>query len=288
MIIKRIVLLTFILISSACAQDKIQGTYFYTYGDNESLVEARQTCKDLALREAIESYTVFVESSTQVENFQTKEDIIESISAGYLQNVTVVEQKEEGRTITITIEAVVSPEEVKSIIKKLVLDQQEDPSSPDSTEIAKDETDKKEELESDLVSNYESKLSSINLLQDQNKFQDAIQRIIKLKTYLRKHPPQKNNKFRLDLYKVNYLYISLLEDFLQLKIFKKERNRMKAAETLKIIVVKRNSLQNTLNNLEKYENLSPKQKTIHQNTLKRGHNLLNKIKQETQLLRRRK
>ncbi|MFH1940503.1 MAG: hypothetical protein ABIL68_00235 [bacterium] len=125
MIGRRIVLMILWCVSVAFAQEKIRGKYSYTFGDKESLVEARQTCKDLAIREAIESYYVFVESSTEVENFQLKEDIIESISAGYLKHITVVEQKEEGRTITTTVEAEVMPDEVKAVVEKLVQNQRQ-------------------------------------------------------------------------------------------------------------------------------------------------------------------
>jgi len=289
--IKRILFLVGIIYFSAHAQDKIRGTYSYTYGDNESLVEARQTCKDLALREAIESYTIFIESSTEVENFQTKEDIIESISAGYLQNVAVVDQTEEGRTITMTVEAEVSPEEVRTIIDQLEKDQQHDLSGQDSTQSVEEEAEKEtsaSESETDTVSKYESKLTLIHLLQKQDKLQDAVRRIIQLKSYLKKNSPEKNNQFQWQLYKVNYQYISLLEDFLKYKDFKKDRNRLKAAQSIQLIRVKRSSLQNAMNNLEKFEDISPKEKNVKRNTLKRGYNLLNKIRQEVQEVMKRR
>jgi len=288
MFIKKMIFLLCLIFSTVQAQDTIRGSYSYTYGDNESLVEARQTCKDLALREAIESYAVFIESSTQVENFQTRDDIVESISAGYLQNVSIVDQQEEGRTITMTVEAFVSPEEVKSIIDKLVRDQQDESPAQDSTESATQASDDKSEPASDMTTQYENKLTAIDNLQKQNNYNLAILQITRLKSYLKKHTPRKENNFRWDVYKVNYQYISLLQDFLQFKIYKKERNRIKAAQTLKLIAVKRNSLQIGLNNLEKYENLSEKEETIKQNTLKRGYQLLNSIRKEAQVVRQRR
>ncbi len=288
MFIKKMIFLLCLIFSTVQAQDTIRGSYSYTYGDNESLVEARQTCKDLALREAIESYAVFIESSTQVENFQTRDDIVESISAGYLQNVSIVDQQEEGRTITMTVEAFVSPEEVKSIIDKLVRDQQDESPAQDSTESATQASDDKSEPASNMTTQYENKLTAIDNLQKQNNYNLAILQITRLKSYLKKHTPRKENNFRWDVYKVNYQYISLLQDFLQFKIYKKERNRIKAAQTLKLIAVKRNSLQIGLNNLEKYENLSEKEETIKQNTLKRGYQLLNSIRKEAQVVRQRR
>ena len=109
-------ILIFMLTAGAVmAQDTIRGSYTYTYGDSESLVDARKTCKDLAVRDAIESYYLFVESSTEVENATLKEDIINTLSAGYLSNLNVVEQSEEGRTLSCTVEAGVDPEAVKDL-----------------------------------------------------------------------------------------------------------------------------------------------------------------------------
>ncbi|MFO7890952.1 MAG: hypothetical protein R6V04_11500 [bacterium] len=282
MIIRQILLFTCIILCSAQAQDTIQGTYSYTYGDNESLVEARQTCKDLALREAIESYAVFIESSTEVENFQTKKDIIESISAGYLQNVSIIEQTEKGRTITMTVEATVSPEEVISIIKKSVTDEQEDDTEKEEVEPVSDD---KIPAESEENLQYEGKLSSIEQLHKENKLNLAVLQVKRLKSYLKNHSPEKENNFRWYLYRVNYQYISLLQNFLEFRIAKKEGDRAKVKESVKLIAVKRSSLNYAMNNLVSYKNLTSKAETIKRNTLKRGYTLLDKIKKEAQILR---
>jgi hypothetical protein len=56
--------------------DKIQGSACYSYGDNESLVQAEQMTKTLAIRNAIESYSTFIESTTQITDFQLSNDLI--------------------------------------------------------------------------------------------------------------------------------------------------------------------------------------------------------------------
>ena len=43
------------------AEEKIKGHYCYTYGDNESLVEAREFARTMATKNAIESYNIFAE-----------------------------------------------------------------------------------------------------------------------------------------------------------------------------------------------------------------------------------
>jgi hypothetical protein len=102
------------------AQDLIQGMYSYTYGDSESKVDARETCKNLALRDALESYSVYVESSTQVENYQLTKDQIRTLSSGILRNIEIVEEKEEGRTLTMVVSAAVNPGEIQSFLNQQI------------------------------------------------------------------------------------------------------------------------------------------------------------------------
>jgi hypothetical protein len=94
----------------------IRGTYSYTYGDKESLVDGRQTCKELAVRDAVESYYLFLESASTVENSVLKQDIVRSVAAGSVRNLRVIDQKEEGRTLTCTVEGEVDPDEVRNRI----------------------------------------------------------------------------------------------------------------------------------------------------------------------------
>jgi len=93
------------------ADDIIQGHYCYTYGDNESLREARDVTRSLATRNAIESYQVFISSASNVQNSQLTNDLVQIISSGYLKDIKVIEHEEQGRTICETIQArIVSPE----------------------------------------------------------------------------------------------------------------------------------------------------------------------------------
>lgn len=101
------------------ADDVILGHSCYTYGDKESLLEARETTRALAIRNAIESYRVFIMSATAVKNFQLRNDLIQMISVGYLKDFKIIEHKEEGRTICEKIQCAVSPQEIEKAIKEL-------------------------------------------------------------------------------------------------------------------------------------------------------------------------
>jgi len=100
------------------ADETITGHYCYIYGDTESLTEARETCKTLALRNAIESYRIFVETTTKVTNFALTNDVVQLISAGYLKNTKVVNHTEKGRVICDTITAEVNPAEIEIALKR--------------------------------------------------------------------------------------------------------------------------------------------------------------------------
>lgn len=69
-----ILLLIIFTVSNCYADEIIKGHYCYTHGDNESLKEARETTRVLAIRNAIESYRVFITSASRVANFQLTND----------------------------------------------------------------------------------------------------------------------------------------------------------------------------------------------------------------------
>jgi len=123
---KLVLVLTAILfIHAVCGQpcfadEIIKGNYCYTYGDNESLIEAKELTRTLAIRNAIESYRLFVESTTNVKNFQLTNDIVQMLSSGYLKNVKVLAHSEEGRTICETIQASISPQAVDKEYKQFL------------------------------------------------------------------------------------------------------------------------------------------------------------------------
>jgi hypothetical protein len=100
------------------ADETIEGHYCYTYGDNESLREARDITRTLAVRNAIESFGVYVVSTMTVKDFVLTDDLVNTISTGYLKNIEVLEHTEKGRTICDTIQGRISPDDVKAVINQ--------------------------------------------------------------------------------------------------------------------------------------------------------------------------
>ena len=120
---KKTVFLVFLLPIILFAQNeriKVTGEYSYTYGDNESLLEAKSLCYTMALRNAIESLTVFVQSTATVDNYQLKNDLIQTIASGYIDELKTIEEKVEGRNVHYKISGYVNPNAVKNVIQNRV------------------------------------------------------------------------------------------------------------------------------------------------------------------------
>ncbi len=251
MVFGRSVLLLLLWASVSFCQDTIRGTYSYTYGDKESLVEARQTCKDLAIREAIESYYIFVESSTNVENFQTKEDIIQSIAAGYLKDIRVVEQTEEGRTITMAVEATVMPEEVKQLVEKLVRSKEDEPilAGEDSSHVQETSVDK---ASSFLValSEYEKRMNSAEALWGEKKFDGALDRMEKMQQFLDRYKPNQENHYQWLMYQSIRARSSLQQDLLRVEYFESQGKRIRARANMNLVLRRVDELRSHLTKLE--------------------------------------
>ena len=96
----------------------ITGEYRYIYGDNETIVEARERARNLALINALQSYHVYIQSVTTVKNFQLSEDFIQEIYAGHLREVQILEQTERGREIYIKVQCRVDPGDIERIIQR--------------------------------------------------------------------------------------------------------------------------------------------------------------------------
>ncbi len=100
------------------ADDTINGHYCYTFGDNESLKDAKEVTRSLAIKNAVESYRIFVTSTSNVNNYQITNDLVQVISSGYLKDLKVKKHSENGRKICDTIEAKVSPQEVENALRE--------------------------------------------------------------------------------------------------------------------------------------------------------------------------
>ena len=113
-IFSQIFIIIILFANAAWCADKISGSACYIYVDNESLVQAEQLTRTLAIRNAIESYSTFIESTTQIKDLQLSSDLINTVSAGQVKSVKVLKRLESGRKLCYTVEGFVEPKELKT------------------------------------------------------------------------------------------------------------------------------------------------------------------------------
>ena len=102
------------------AEETITGHYCYTYGDNETLLEARQLTRSLALRNAIESYHIFVEAAAIIDNFTLSGDLVQTLTGTYIRDIRIVEQTETDHTVCMTVTGVIDPVVFDTVLKNQV------------------------------------------------------------------------------------------------------------------------------------------------------------------------
>lgn len=75
------------------------GEYEYNHGDNESIIQAKQFCEHMALRAAIEQCALFVSSTSNIQNYQLRDDLVNTIAAAVVRNKKILDQRVNGRTV---------------------------------------------------------------------------------------------------------------------------------------------------------------------------------------------
>jgi hypothetical protein len=93
------------------------GEYEYTYGDAESIMSAKQRCENLAIRAAIEQCALFVSSTTNIENYELKDDLVNTLAAALVKQKKVLEQRVEGRTIYYKVSIKLDDEQMTKAIE---------------------------------------------------------------------------------------------------------------------------------------------------------------------------
>jgi len=103
---------------SANELEAVEGLGCYAYGDDETPSDAKAKAMARAREQAVSGYKVWVESSSQVEDFQLKKDSIHSISAGMLEQVHIKDRTKTGQEICIRITGVLDPMSVTQELER--------------------------------------------------------------------------------------------------------------------------------------------------------------------------
>jgi hypothetical protein len=110
---------------AAAAVQTITATHTYVMGDNDSKNDARRICFLEAKRKVLEKAGTFIESSSEIKNFQLSKDQITSYTAAVLSVETVKEDftSSNGQnTVIMTVKANVDTADVRKRLAAIVAD----------------------------------------------------------------------------------------------------------------------------------------------------------------------
>ncbi len=108
---------------AATDSELVVGEFYYTYGDNESLAQAKEMCKKNATRRALESAMIYVHSEIRVGVEGLKNLDVHSLAAGCLKNVRLLEESVEGRTIYCRVQGNVDVADLEKRLRDAVSSQ---------------------------------------------------------------------------------------------------------------------------------------------------------------------
>lgn len=104
--------------SASQVLETVHGEGCYSYGDNETPALAKRAAMAIAQEHAVRSHRVFVESTSTVRKFQLEDDLIQTVSAGMLEQIRVEREEKKGQEICISVSAKLSPVSLEDLIKQ--------------------------------------------------------------------------------------------------------------------------------------------------------------------------
>jgi hypothetical protein len=122
-ILPRLVILSLFVLPAIANAEEVTNVYghaCYMYGDNETPLTAKKSSLIMAKQAAVENYRIFVSSSSQVDMGELKEDLISSVSGGFLYGLKVDKQETNGREICTSVSAKLNTREVDDFIKSQI------------------------------------------------------------------------------------------------------------------------------------------------------------------------
>ena len=95
------------VINSFSDQTKVMGEFRYTYGDNESLAQAKEICRRGALKNALESAMIFVSSDVRINTSGIDSLDIRSFALGAIKHVESIDESVNDRDVHCRIKGIV-------------------------------------------------------------------------------------------------------------------------------------------------------------------------------------
>ena len=112
---------TIILVLASMVYPKeITGEYQYQIGENETTLSAKEKGRDLALRHAVESFAIYFESNTVIQNYCLTKDQIKSTVLGLVTNCKTDYNVGNNQLLYVHVSAVIDSEKVMESLQNLI------------------------------------------------------------------------------------------------------------------------------------------------------------------------
>jgi len=99
---------------------KVEGKGCFIFGDNDTPSSAKETALAIARRNAIETYKVFLDSSSTMSNFVLEQDVVNTLATGYLYDIKIVDTTEMNREVCVTVEGFIKPQEFDRVLNEKI------------------------------------------------------------------------------------------------------------------------------------------------------------------------
>jgi hypothetical protein len=116
----KLLIWTLLMAKASFALMRVDSCYEYNFSDKESVYEAKQICLNMAMRKAIESNIVFIQSSSLITDYKLREDFISSNTAGFLKNMKVVKEDVIDNRVTTCILAELDTIQIETKIRQTI------------------------------------------------------------------------------------------------------------------------------------------------------------------------
>jgi hypothetical protein len=185
-----------------------------------------------------------------------------------------VDQKEEGRTVTVTIEAEVDPEEVRTLVGKKLTGQP----SP-ATDGASVESVPASSLDFTVfLSKYENRAASFEKQLEKNQYDQALAGLQDMDTLLNSFPKRPDDRFQTLMLNSLSLHNRILMDFTRWDRARPGGRGIRERAGERAIRLRLKQMESGLSELRELENLTEKQKAIRSVWLIKCRQLGSKLK----------
>ena len=117
-ILTGMIMLGFSPVAATAEQNRLEllGAYRYAYQESMSLADARKIACMEATRLSVDSSRFFLDATAHVADPPFLRDLAQTIVAGSLRDVQIVEQSDKGRTVSCKVRGYLDQEEARAVI----------------------------------------------------------------------------------------------------------------------------------------------------------------------------